>query len=236
MKKTFLNILFGVLISFFFASCAIHQPMSEIVMFQQKRSHSDSTYFAKYSHSLASFNGDYLSESAVLDYIGSNYEDEDDLEYERSGSITTNFIFLSEEYQEFGLSIALAPLLYGSGLDLTFNVFEKFYMTAAGGMGYQEPQFQFIFQRRLLDGNPIGLSVGAVWRKNSRTIGYNNGSWIGGYSNFYTSSFGVRSVITLSPIRGYGEPRVFFYGTGSYNYDITLKAFYPKIGFSVGIY
>ncbi|MEQ8525805.1 hypothetical protein [Gracilimonas sp.] len=238
MSKAFLKIFLGLLLSSFLTSCAIHQPMSEMVMFQQKKALSDSTFFSKYSHSIGSFSSDHFLESAVLDYIGYNSQSERKKQYGNPFALTTNLIFLNENHQNLGFSIALAPLIAGTGVDLTYNVFGKYYLTAAGGMGrdFRDFQHQFIFQRRLMDGNPFGLSLGAVWRKNYRYVSITTESVFGSSQDFYSQSFGIRSVFTLSPISEYGSSKLFLHGTGSFNYDITMEAFYPKIGISVGIY
>ncbi len=54
--------------------------------------------------------------------------------------------------------------------------------------------------------------------------------------DFYTNSVGIRSIYTYSDMSVYGTARLFIHGTGSFNYDFTLKAFYPKLGISLGIY
>lgn len=236
MNKAFIKISLGLFLSSFFASCAIHQPMSEMVMFQEKESSYDSTYFSKYSHSIGSFSSDHFLESAVLDHVGHNSQSGGEKHYGNPFSLTTNLIFLSEKHQKIGFSIAIGPLIMGTGVDLTYNAFGKYYLTAAGGMGrdFRNYQYQFIVQRRLLDGNPVGLSVGAVLRNNYRFVSI-DAEHID-YQDFYSNSLGIRSVFTFSPITNYGSSRLFLHGTGSFNYDIKLNAFYPKIGVSVGIY
>lgn len=205
-------------------------------MFQKKKDLSDSSYFSKYSHSIGSFSTDQFLESAVLDYVGHNSQSGGEKHYGNPISLTTNLIFLSEKHQEVGFSIALGPLLLGTGADMTLNPFGKYYMTIAGGMGrdFRKYQSQVIVQRRLLDGNPLGLSVGGVWRKSYRFVSIEADHI--DYQEFYSTSVGIRSVFTYSPISNYGSPRLFLHGTGSFNYDITLEAFYPKIGVSIGVY
>ena len=238
MKQELFKILVAVLLCFFFASCAIHQPMSEMVMFQEKRAYSDSTYFSKYSHSIASANTDHFLESEIIKYTRENYPEERKLSYGNPIALTTNFIFLSEKHKDIGFSVSLAPLVMGSGVDATYNVFGKYYLTAAAGLGrdFRDYQSQFIFQRRVLDGNPIGFSFGAVIRKTYRFVSITT-EYVGGdHLDYYTNSFGIRSVFTYSPISEYGSSRFFIHGTGSINYDITLETFYPKLGISIGVY
>lgn len=238
MKQVTFKIIFVVFLSFLSASCAIHQPMSEMVMFQEKRAHSDSTYFSKYSHSIASASTDHFLESEIVKYARENYSEDRELGYDNPSSLTTNLIFLNQNHQRFGLSIALGPLVMGTGIDATYNIFEKYYLTAAGGMGrdFRDYQYQFILQRKLLDGNPLGLSIGTVFRNRYRYVGIPVNYLGADNIDFYTTSFGLRSVFTYSPITEYGSSRLFIHGTGSFNYDVTLNTFYPKIGISIGIY
>ncbi|SMO94685.1 hypothetical protein [Gracilimonas mengyeensis] len=238
MPKTILHITIGILLSFCLSSCAIHQPMSEMVMFQKKKPLAGAPYYASYSHALASANTDHFLEGVLIDYTRKHYpEEEREIEYSNPLSLTTNLIFLNKDHKEIGFSLAIGPLLTGSGFDFTYNVFDHYYLTAAGGYGWEDGfQYQFIFQRRLLDGNPLGLAVGTVLRNRYRHMGIIVEYMGEEHIDFYTQSVGLRSVLTLSPISVYGTPRLFLYGTGSFNYDITLNAFYPKIGVSLGIY
>ena len=238
MRKTSNYLIYLVLLSIFFTSCAIHQPMSEMVMFKEKKAHSDSTYSSKYSHSIGSFSTDNFLESAVLDYVGYNPQTDRESSYGNPASFTTNMIFLDERSNRFGASFALAPTLIGSGIDATYNVIGHYYITGALGAGDDSGglQYQFILQRRLSDGNPLGLSIGAVFKRNLRFISIRT-NYLGGDSNsFHSNSFGLRSVLTLAPITEYGSSRLFIHATGSYNYDLTLKTFYPKVGISIGVY
>ena len=104
------------------------------------------------------------------------------------------------------------------------------------GRDFRDYQYQFIFQYRVLNGNPIGLSIGGVFRKNYRFVSITTESVGGDHIDYYTNSFGLRSVFTCSPISEYGSSRLFIHGTGSFNYDVTLKTFYPKLGISIGGY
>lgn len=238
MSKIFKHISIGVLIGVCLASCAIHQPMSEMVMFQEKKALAGASYYAKYSHSLASVNTDQPLEPALIHYTREHYPEERELSYSNPLSLTTSLIFLNKKHEKLGISLAIGPLIMGTGIDATYNVSGKYYLTAAGGMarGFSDFQCQFILQRRLLDGNPWGLSVGAVVRNRYRHIGITIDYLGEEHIAFYTQSVGIRSVLTLSPITAYGSPKLFLYGTGSINYDVTLNAFYPKIGVSLGIY
>jgi hypothetical protein len=212
--------------------------MSEMVMFQQKKTSSDSTYYSKYSHSIASANTDHFLESEIVKYTREKYQEGRKLSYGNPISLATNFIFLNEKHQNIGLSLSLSPIVMGSGIDATYNIFREYYITAAGGMGrdFRDYQYQFIFQQRILDGNPIGFSVGGVIRKSYRFVGITT-NYVGvDHIDFYTNSYGIRSVFTYSPISDYGSSRLFIYGSCSLNYDVTLKAIYPKLGLSIGLY
>lgn len=239
MKKVRFDIfIFLILLSSVFASCAIHEPMSEMVMFQQKKSLSDSTYYSKYSHALASYAKDLTPEKAVLDRLG-HYTESDGTkhknDYMTPEVATTSFIFLHEKHKELGVSISISSVLFGSGADFTHNIFEQYYLTGAIGLS-PVPQTQIILQRRILDGNPIGLSLGPVLNLSNRYISTYNGSWIGGSKELYTASLGLRSVLMVAQMADYGEPRLFLHSSFSYNYDLALKVFYPKVGVSIGIH
>ncbi len=240
MKKTRFDIIliFSILLSSVFASCAIHEPMSEMVMFQQKKSLSDSTYFSKYSHAIASYTKDLTPKKAVLDRLG--HYTEDDGEKHENGYMTpevatTHFIFLHEKHKELGVSIAISSVLFGSGADFTHNIFGHYYLTGAVGFT-PVPQTQLILQRRLLDGNPIGLSLGTVLSLNNRYVSTYNGSIIGGSEELITSSLGIRAVLMAAERADYGAARFFLHSSFAYNYDFALKVFYPKIGVSFGVH
>ena len=234
MKQT----LFLSLLVFLFASCAIHQPMSEMVMFQQKKALDDSSYYSKYSHSISSINTDLFLESEVVKYTRDNNSSDKKNGYGNPASFTTNLIFLSPKHKRIGYSFAVEPLIYGSGIDATINIFGQYYFTTAVGMArdMRDPQYLFILQRRLINGNPTGLSIGAVFRRRFRYDGVDVNYITSNNPGFNTTSFGLRTVFTYSPITEYGSSRLFIHSTGSLNYDLTLNAFYPKLGISIGVF
>lgn len=91
-----------------------------------------------------------------------------------------------------------------------------------------------ILQRRLLDGNPVGLSLGVTYIRNYQRVG--DLGFLSNYSEFYTSSAGIRTVVFLSSRSVYGSSQLFLYGTGSINYDFNVKVIYPKVGVAMGFY
>lgn len=52
-----------------------------------------------------------------------------------------------------------------------------------------------------------------------------------------TTSVGVRGLLLHRDYPGYEtKDRVFIYANAAYLYDLTMKLWYPKMGFSVGFY
>lgn len=234
-----MKVLLYALIFLFLTSCGMHSPMSELLMFQSKEStHGDSTYMAKYSHAIASFNTEQQIEAEVETFAEETFSANEEYEFINGVALSTHFIFMgAKRPHNIAFSAALGA---DSGIDLTGRVVGNTYLTGSFGMAHSSeisPQYQFILQQRLFDGNPVGLSVGTVLRQNYRSLSL-NGNYLSltNDQSFNSTSVGVRSVFTLSPRLHYGSSRPFAYATFSYNYDFKLETYYPKLGISVGIY
>lgn len=219
----------------FFSGCGMHAPMSELLMFQTKEStHGDSTYMAKYSHAIASFSTEQHIDAEIEAFAEENISANEEYEFNNGVALSTHFIFMgSKRPNNIAVSAALGA---GSGIDLTGRIVGNTYLTGSIGMAHSSeisPQYQFILQQRLFDGNPVGFSLGTVLRQNYRSLNVSNQT---NHQSFTSTSFGVRSVFTLSPRLHYGSSRPFAYATFSYNYDFKLETYYPKLGVSIGIY
>lgn len=211
--------------------------MSEMLMFQKKTSIEDSTYYANYSHSIISNSNDYYNISEVNSYAYKKRPSNDPdfvYDYEPAKSITTNLIFMPTQKSKVSFSMAIGNPL---GIDLTTNIFGNTYLTGAGSAVGDHKFYQFILQQRIFDGNPFGWSLGLTTHKKSIMVATPT-NCPGFYCSkeFDSRSIGVRSVIILAPIKTYGESRPFFHGIISINYDLNLKAFYPRLGLSLGFY
>jgi len=227
--------------------CAIHAPMSEMVMFHDKGG-----YSARYSHAIGSFTGEMYGADKINEYarstkpLGKNSEYHKEKEAEIS--FTTNAIFMFEDTDRFAFSLSLGM---PPGADLTVKLPAKFYFTGTASYGASLSnsesnlnQFQVILQRRLKEGNPLGMSLGINWNRQVVVAPYdveNEGystiySGLDNYTSFKTNSLGIRGVMMASNTDDYGSASTFLYLTGSYNYNFAMDIFYPKIGVSVGVY
>ncbi len=229
VKSGCLLLLSWLLIS----GCAIHAPMSEMVMFKDKKV-DGKEYESRMGWGLGSMTVDLTTDK--LDSELCEGQTGDCVSGDEP-SLNTHVLVLTEKLDRVALSVALgAPL----GLDATVHVFEDYYMTGSVATISDEIQGQFIFQRRLLDGNPLGLSVGGhLSRLNWVAGAYGDNCTISCWSehrNLNTMVAGIRSVFTLTRISSYGSTRPFLYLTGSYNYDFKVGMTYPKVGVAIGFY
>lgn len=227
--------IFLVLISFI-SGCASHSPMSEMYMFKEKEAKDGRIYDAKYSHALASITADFYPQKKVEDFAKKQRELAEGLyyDYQSIPTFTTNSIFISESLKNVAFSLAVGNAI---GFDSTIELDNSYYLTSTINIS-EKPQGGFILQRRLLDGNPTGLSIGTrvdFKHQNIRIVGYDC-SLCFPAEEFYSTSIGMRLVLTKTYITPYQTSRLFFYLTGSVNYDITMNLLYPRIGVSLGIY
>lgn len=223
------------LLIFFAAGCAIHSPMSEMLMFHEKATMDGETYQARYSHTLLSVTTNIYAEREFLQYANRYYplNSDESYDYQPPQSVVTHAIFMSDKTDKVVLSLVFGNAL---GADATAKIAGNSYLT--GAVNYTgEPQGLLIVQQRLLDGNPVGLSLGVSVVRNYQIIGV-DGNWHCVFcfpsKEFYTTSAGIRTVLTLTHPSPAKTARMFLYATGSMNYDFTMKFFYPRVGIALG--
>lgn len=230
------SIIYLGIVSFLLFGCAIHSPMSEMIMFHEKEDRYGRKYDSRYSHSVASVTTNLYSSKVINEYAEVNYPTGEDTQYDYASAATimTSAIFMADGTNNFAVSLAIGN---NFGLDATAKLFGRTYLTGALSIGPRS-QGLIVLQQRLKDGNPFGLSLGLIYQRNYQYVPIDGVSC--GFcfpsEEFYTNSIGIRSVGLMAPPQGYGDSKFFLYMTGSINYDITMETFYPKIGFALGLY
>jgi len=226
------------------SGCAVHNPMSEMVMFHKKVEKDGKVTHAGYSHAIASYSADNYPHQGVDSYIKQRTGSTNQFNVHKPTSITTNAIFMNPWTPNFALSVALG---FPIGLDMTARLTKTLFATGSVGWSeYTPANAQFILQKRLLDGNPTGLSIGAIlvlnhvgYRVNESEPGEGASGGVGISPDNYieTTSVGVRGLLLLRDYPGYvTKDRVFIYANAAYLYDLSMKLWYPKVGFSIGFY
>ncbi len=243
MNQLNYSLLFLITV-FLLQGCALHAPMSEMYMFKDKKVN-DSTYQAQYSHAVGNITIEGYDEGQLNKYARTKDPPDENDKYQGGGGIAlgTNPIFMFEEFS-ISTSVGLPP-----GVDVTTGMGKNFYVTGNAGLSFNRKlQAQLILQKRLLDGNPVGFSIGGIFRKAEvavdKTFGRDEGSEYPpsmfhgmGPEEFYSSYVtGVRGLLMLSLPTNYGSSRPFLYLTGSYNYDLKIDMWYPKVGVAFGFY
>lgn len=207
--------------------------MSEMLMFQEKETSDGRLYKARYSHALLSLTSDFYPKSKI-EAAAQERNPNEPYNYGPSGTLATHAIFLSDKNDKFAVSVALGNAV---GVDATVRLIDNTYLTGVF-TSLEHPQAQLIIQQRLVDGNPFGFSLGATVLRNYQVVAINEGDCIFCYpsTDFYTTSAGIRTVLTLSPKPPAKVGKPFLYMTGNINYDFTIQAFYPKVGIAIGFY
>lgn len=207
-------------------------------MFQKKETTDGSLYSARYSHALASLTTDFYPSNKIENKASQRNQGANHA-YRPAQTLVTQAIFLSDRTNNFALSLALGNVI---GFDATFRVADKTYLTGVV-TNLENPQGQLILQQRLLDGNPVGLSIGATVLRNFQIVAIEGVSHCiicypptRFYTTFYTTAAGIRTVLTLSPQPPEKVGKPFLYLTGNLNYDFTIETFYPKLGIAIGFY
>lgn len=218
--------------------------MSEMVMFQKKVESDGTVTYAGYGHAIAGFSFDNYPVSGVTDYLNQKNGTSGGYELFLPVSLTTNSILMIPSNPNYAFSLALG---FPIGVDMTVKVSPSLFATGSVGWSEQQPlNWQLILQNRLLDGNPIGFSIGAmIVRHHVGYSGVDSEPYEGACSvcgispgNYIPSTaIGVRSVLILRHYPNYETTdRVFLYTNAAYMYDTTMKLWYPKVGFSLGFY
>lgn len=218
------------------AGCAVHSPMSEMVMFQQKEAGPDGDlYLSRYSHSLTSYRNWIYPQSSINRYLSrtERHDQGDAYTYLESHSFSTHAIFMSDRLDDVALSLAFGK---GLGVDATTRLFGNTYLT--GGLSNPaQPVGQLVLQQRLLDGNPAGLSLGVAFTRNFHKFARIDDCYFcTGARSTYSRAVGLRAVYTLSYPKDKGRSRPFLYATGTWGYDFTFDTWYPQLGVAVGLY
>jgi hypothetical protein len=238
------QVKFHILLLLLLSGCAVHNPMSEMVMFQKKVEDNGEVTYAGYGHAIAGYSADNYPQQGVNTYLKQRYESTNQFNVAKPASLTTNAIFMNPSYPNVALSVALGPSF---GVDMTVKVTHSLFATGSIGWNdYAPANAQFILQKRLLDGNPTGISIGAILVRNHvgyRVIeadpgeGASGGGGISPDNYIETTSVGVRGLLLLRHYPGYEtKNRIFLYANAAYMYDTTMKLWYPKLGFSFGFY
>lgn len=180
------------------SGCAIHSPMSELLMFSRKK-FNGKIYKARYSQALVNYSYNSLPPSAIKRFLHRehpNYDLKNVDADNRSPSISTDPIFLSSHEETVAASIALG---LNPGGDITFKLPYSNYATfSLDFIGTQE-----ILQHRLVNSPWIGQSIGVYHRYRYYGVLFNELP----VHDYWTNEVGVRSV-TL--VHGGGKTQVFF--------------------------
>jgi hypothetical protein len=235
------------------SGCAVHNPMSELVMFQKKTDEVDPVSYSRSgqiitaaSHTgltISAFSVDNLPLSGVTDYLNERSGSNNRYVVQKPISLTTNGVFMSPLYPDVAISIAIG---FPIGLDLTAKVGNSLYATGSLGWSDQTPlNGQFILQKRLLDGDPAGLAIGAILVRNyvgysvteSETSEYVCFLCVPPIETIATTSVGIRGLLVLNntPMHP-SRRRSYLYANAAFLYDMTMRLWYPKMGFSIGFY
>lgn len=148
--------IFTVLLFVFLSGCAHHMPMSELKMYQEKRYSDGETQKTGYAHAIVGASASYaaLPDPLVTRRGKVLYNPEP------AGFVGMSSIFMRPLDSNFATSISYGFFLIG--FDMTYHLFpeseENLYLTV--GFTNLPTNYQVILQRRLLDGNPLGLSLG----------------------------------------------------------------------------
>jgi len=215
-------------------------PHSELVMFQEKELKDGERVKTRYAHGLASAAFEFSDESTLL----ANQSDFDNVAV--GPYVGTHLIFMRQNGAAFSATVG-----NGFGLDLTLPLIHDIYITQSFSHGLAFENFQSslqtIIQRRLYDGNPVGLSIGINYQlKNSRIDGFPRfRDDCPGYASYFVAchnfiprhSIGIRSVMTFSfQPRDHIPSKQMLYGAVNLNYDLSFGFFYPMLSISTVIH
>jgi len=226
--KTLLICLFATILF----SCAgiSHVPKSEIAMFQNKKLVDGSSVKTNYAHVYASGLLDFSDKSEILE----KYPD-----WKKVGigpTVGTHSIFM------IGNKSAVSVFIGNNlGVDFTLGLPKQIYFTQS----FNFMTKQSILQRRILDGNPIGLSVGInyqnsilpVYDQVDRTADCSRNRYL--YCGTYhrRNTLGLRSVFThsIQPRPQYKNKQMLYLSL-NYSYDFSMRTFFPALSLSVATY
>ena len=143
------------------SGCATHSPMSEVKMYQEKRFSDGDTVRTRYAHVVATFSKSDIGEMRNLETRDGSVL----IEAKTAPVLGMASIFMRPETANYAISLSYG--LFYIGFDMTFEVLPKHVSNTYLTFGFTNLPiyYQFILQRRLLDGNPFGLSLGFQLRQ-----------------------------------------------------------------------
>jgi len=208
--------------------------MSEMLMFHKKKALNGEKYTARYSHAVLNIASDLYPAHAVNTYTAQKeHHNTSRYRYSNYPTIMTNAIFMAANNDRVALSVGVGN---NFGADATLRLLGQTYLT---GTIDAYRQGQVILQERLLDGNFLGLSLGASYIRNYQYVEEDidtDCTLCFPHTEYYTHSFGIRAVGLFAPPANYGKSKFFIHVTGSINYDTGIKVVYPRIGIAFGVY
>ncbi len=226
----------------------MHAPMSEMIMFN-KKTVGDTTFTADQLYGVGSFTLEMYDKTKMKKYAQDVKPLGEDARYENGRwewMVNTNPVYMVEAIERLHIGAVFG---IPTGIDVTYQLPFHFYAT---GLMDLEPslnvQGQFILQKRILNSDPLGLSLGMVVNRNNFGVNYEEicteqfaGELICLFEDpnrkyLQTTSLGIRSVITLIDSKELKRSGAYLYMFGSYNYDLDMEFTYPKIGVSIGLY
>ncbi|RNC83861.1 MAG: hypothetical protein ED557_08810 [Balneola sp.] len=227
MRLTFFTLIL------FLTGCAMHSPMSEMVMFAEKKVQASIQDSSTVNYnSLFAFSGgldkSFYEFSTVERIAESRYQTSDGVSVANSLLATANLSVLGSEY--FAINIAVSG---GMGVDATFKAMEDIYLTVGytlyGGQ-------QAIIQKRLRYTGRSGLAFGIFY---DRVFLGLEESFDCGFCGFgpedeaYLHVVGIRGLI----LDHNGQKNRSFlkvYGKTGYMIDYNIP--YVTVGASIGIF
>jgi hypothetical protein len=208
-----------IVISVLFTACGTHAPMSEMVMFNVKRSSPEDSV-AKYTNFGIGLqyanNGPFENE-----YDEKNEQDYEGVEDSYNESLAISAYWLNDNKFGFGYSLGLA-----NGIDFTMRIYDDYYgtVTTSGNTSIKA-----IFQKRLFVDEVKGIAAGVYFGRGVQPYySADRGFVIGPDKSTSLYHAGLRSsmIFRNKNRRGSGF-------TGSANIGYIFETDEPYIGFSV---
>lgn len=216
-------------------ACAIHAPVSEMVMFNPKQDivteNEIDSLDSKYSNFGISFSGQgqWLNQQLVHD-LGreqqGDYNDFEDSNNDYALSINTTFFLKNSDRIAANLSV-----LPTSGVDVTVKTIENFYLTygytAYGGQ-------QVLMQRRLRNSATRGVAVGVFYEQIEQFLFDKNCFFcFGPDERLLLNAAGARMLFVGH--NGFSN-RTYFLFNAKLGYTFDIESPYVSLGFNYGIY
>lgn len=213
------------------SGCAAQNPMSELLMFQHKKHAYGMVHEAGYSHAIGSAHVEPYPKSMIESAYGK------DIKARNGLAAATHAIFMSDRQNRVAVSLAIGSPF---GLDATAALPWRLYATGSAGISvFGDLNGVFVLQRRVADGNPVGLSLGLLAKRTTLwAVDRQDFAFHGRARRMdVLQSVGPRGVmfVGIKPDVPTTD-RFFLYANGAYLFDLGLKAWYPSFGLSIGFY